>query len=582
MNPVSVICLGGIREIGKNMWLVKNDEDMLLIDAGLKFPSDDMYGVDFLLPDISYVLEHQSKLRGIILTHAHEDHVGGLTSLLEQLETPPNIYASELTLGMLEDRITDIDASYANLLQKVEGRDLRKIGGFDVTFMHVCHSISGALGLAVHTDLGAIVFTGDFKMDPTPIDMQPTDYFKFAEYGEKGVLMLISDSTNATNPGHTISEQEVAQSFRNAFYRAKGRIIIATFASSLHRIQQIVNRCVEFDRKIAFVGRSMERNTAKAQSMGYLKYPEDTVIKADELGNYPDEKVAVLTTGSQGEPMAALSRMAIGKFNPVSIKSGDTVIISATPIPGNERSIYQNINLLSEKGAILLYEGRQGLHASGHASQEELKLMLNLCKPKYFIPTHGEYRQMLRHSELAQATGVPVENVFLLDLGERLEITAEGAKVTEKVAAGEIMVAGRGHGFLDEKELRERHRLVKDGVVFASLTVDSSGALVADPRLISKGFIIEDNREELYNEVSSALRTSMNRQLEKWAKSDKIPTREDTEKWANDHLSRIIHHRTRRRPVIIPLVHQLGEDSTPEETSQEDTDVTHADATADI
>ncbi|PKL74919.1 MAG: ribonuclease J, partial [Candidatus Melainabacteria bacterium HGW-Melainabacteria-1] len=416
------------------------------------------------------------------------------------------------------------------------------------------------LGLAIHTDDGAIVFTGDFKMDPTPVDMQPTDYFKFAELGEKGVLILISDSTNATNPGHTISEQEVAQSFRNAFYRAKGRVLIATFASSLHRIQQIVNRCVEFNRKIAFLGRSMERNTAKAFELGYLTYPEGTVIKAEELGNYEDHQVALLMTGSQGEPMAALSRMASGKFNPASIQKGDTVIISATPIPGNEKSVYHNINLLCERGAQVLYEGRQGLHASGHASQEELKLMLTLCKPRYFIPTHGEYRQMLKHSELAQATGVPEERIFLLDLGERLEFSPESAKVAEKVKAGEIMVAGRGVGYLDERELRERHRLVKDGVLFASMTVDANGALVDKPRLISKGFIIEDTREELYSEVAEALHASITKQLEKWAKSGKVPSREDTEKWANDHLSRIIYHKTRRRPVIIPLVHRLGEE----------------------
>lgn len=573
MSEYSVICLGGIREIGKNMWLVSNGEELLLIDVGLKFPAEDMYGVDFLLPDFSYLLENQSKLKAIILTHAHEDHVGGLTALLEQLDSPPDIYASELTLGMLEDRITDLDENYAALLQRIEGRDKRQIGSFEVEFLHVCHSISGALGLAVHTPLGAIIFTGDFKMDPTPIDMLPTDYFKFAELGEKGTLLLISDSTNATNPGHTISEHEVAQNFTSAFYQAKGRIIVATFASSLHRLQQIVNRCVEFDRKIAFVGRSMERNTTKAHAMGYLKYPEGSVIKAEELGNYPDDKVCVLTTGSQGEPMAALSRMALGRFAQVSIQKGDTVIISATPIPGNERSIYQNVNLLCEKGATVLYEGRKGLHASGHASQEELKLMLNLTKPRYFVPTHGEYRQMLSHAKLAQATGMTDERIFLLDLGERLAISEEGASVAEKVTAGEIMVAGRGAGYLDEKELRERHRLVKDGVLFASLTVDAVGTPVSGPRLSSKGFIIEDEPEDLYGEVAEALKASLLKQLEKWTKQDKVPRREDVEKWISDHLSRIIHFKTRRRPVIIPLVHRLGEEDVTHDAANDQSEV---------
>lgn len=556
----SVIPLGGIREIGKNMWLVSNGEELLMIDAGLKFPSEDMYGVNYLLPDLSYILEHQAQLKGIVLTHAHEDHVGCLTTLLEKLENPPPVFASELTMGLLEERITELNPAYAELIQAIEPRERRQIEGFDVEFLHVCHSISGAIGLAIHTPEGAIVFTGDFKMDPTPIDQQPTDYYKFAELGEKGVLLLVADSTNATHPGHTISEKEVAQAFRNAFYRAKGRIIIATFASSLHRIQQIVHRCQEFERRVAFIGRSMERMTARATELGFLECPGHLTLKAEEIDSYPAEKVVVVTTGSQGEPMAALSRMATGRYQKIQIHQGDTVIISATPIPGNERSIYQNVNMLFERGAKVIYQASHGLHASGHASQEELKLMLNLTRPRYFVPTHGEYRQMVAHSELAQATGVAEEHIFLMDLGDRLEVSAESAEIAERVTAGEVMVAGSGVGYLDEKELRERHRLVKDGVLLASVTVDATGAPVAAPRLNSKGFIIGDEPEELYEEAAELLQQALEKQLEKWQKQERVPSHKDTENWISDHLSRIIYQKTRRRPVIIPLVHQLGEE----------------------
>ncbi|MGV3527127.1 MAG: ribonuclease J [Candidatus Sericytochromatia bacterium] len=562
-SQYSVICLGGIREIGKNFWLVSNGSEMLIIDCGLKFPSDDMYGVDYLLPDFSYVIKHQEQLKGIILTHAHEDHVGGLTTLLGQLESPPPIYASELTLGLLEERITDIKPEFKDLLTQIAGREQHDIGAFKVEFLHVCHSISGAIGLAIHTPDGAIVFTGDFKMDPTPIDQQPTDYYRFAALGEAGVMVLISDSTNATNPGHTISETEVAQGFRTAFAQAKGRLIIATFASSLHRIQQVVNRCAEYGRHLAFVGRSMERMAVRAHELGFLTYPEGLVIMPEAIDSYPEDKVAVMTTGSQGEPMAALSRMAQGKSHAITIKKGDTVIISATPIPGNERSVFQNINLLMEKGAEVLYESRRGLHASGHASQEELKLMLNLTRPRYFIPTHGEYRQMSHHARLAEATGVPSERIFMLDLGERLSMDGESAHVSEKVTAGEVMVAGRGAGYLDEKELRERHRLVKDGVLFASLTIDGAGRPVSPPRLRSKGFIIEDEPDDLFEEVAGLVMQSVQKHVDKWQKTDRLPSREDAERWVSDHLSRIIHHKTRRRPVVIPLVQQLDHVQNP-------------------
>jgi len=536
------------------MWVVSNGKELLLIDAGLKFPSDDMYGVNFLLPKIDYIVTHQEKIAGIVLTHAHEDHVGGLVPLLEELDDPPPIYATELTLGLLEERITDVEEVYEKLLIPVKGREKLQIGSFEVEFLHVCHSISGALGLAIQTDKGAIVFTGDFKMDPTPIDQQPTDYYKFAELGEKGVLALVSDSTNATRPGYTPSEKEVAQNFVNAFYRAKGRIIIATFASSLHRIQQIINRCSEFERKIAFIGRSMERMTTKAMELGYLNCADDLIIKAEQIDNYPPEKIVIVTTGSQGEPTAALSLMASGRYRQISVVEGDTIILSANRIPGNERSIFQNVDRLMEKGAQVLYETRKGLHASGHASQEELKLMLNLTRPQYFIPTHGEYRQMQGHAELAYITGIAKENVFLMAIGDRLELTEEGTKLGTPVPSGEIMVAGRGLGYLDQKELKERHKMVKDGVVFASCSYNGNGELSTRPRISSRGFIVEDDPEELYQESAKFLEQQWEKKI--YAADKNV---EQLENRLSETLGRFIYAKTRRRPVIIPLLQNVGD-----------------------
>ncbi len=554
----SVAALGGLREIGKNMWLVFRGDDFLMIDAGLKFPDDDMYGVNYILPDYDYVIQNQAHFKGIVLTHAHEDHVGCLTYLLEDLDDCPPIYASELTLGLLAERITKIDGNYKDKLQSIAGRSHLHIGPFEVEFIHVCHSISGALGLAVHTEHGAIVFTGDFKMDPTPIDQQPTDYFKFAQLGEDGVLLLVSDSTNATTPGHTVSEHDVAENFRLAFLQAKGRLIVATFASSLHRIQQIVNRCVEFDRHIAFVGHSMKRNTEIAHQMGYLNYPPGTLIDAEEIKNYPDEKVAILTTGAQGEPMAALSRMATGRHHHVEIQAGDTIIMSSTPIPGNEKSIYGNINRLVERGAHVMYESRRGLHASGHASQEELKLMLNLTKPKYFVPTHGEYRQMEAHGRLAKATGMTDEHIFLLDIGERLALGPDKAEITGKIPSGYAMISGRGAGYLEKKELKERHRLVKQGVIMVSVTFDELGAPALQPKITSRGFPLEDQMENFHEEMAEQLRQALQKQWDKWYKQDREVTLEQCENWVSDHLSRIIYQESQRRPVIVPLVNQLG------------------------
>lgn len=552
-TPLQIIALGGIREIGKNMWVLRYGDDIIILDAGLKFPSEDMYGVDYLLPDISYLLANQQHIRGVILTHAHEDHVGGLGRLLKELEEVPPVYASELTLGLLDEKLREAKVLEKTPLYPIKPRDSFRLGNFKIDCIHVCHSISGALGFAIHTPVGTVIFTGDFKFDQTPIDQAPTDYFKFAEYGENGVLVLMSDSTNATRPGYTISEKEVAQNFVNTFHRSKGRIIIATFASSLHRIQQIVRLSAEFGRKVAFVGRNMERITARAHQLGYLDYLDENVIKPSEIHDYEPDKLTIITTGSQGEPMAVLSRMANGDYRQIRIQEGDTVVISAHPIPGNERSVYRNVSQLLERGAEVVYESWRGIHASGHASQEELKMMLNLTQPRFFIPMHGEYVHMLRHAELAIATGIPKERILLPDIGDVSVFTPDEAKLDGTVASGVLMVAGSGAGYLEAHKLTERQKLVQDGILVVACSVDANGQLIGSPKLLSKGVIVNGDTQALYDEGGQSIRAFFQKQAE-----GRTLSLTEVDKMIVDSLGNFCYHRIKRRPFIIPLVTQIG------------------------
>ncbi|MFS8542912.1 MAG: ribonuclease J, partial [Limnochordales bacterium] len=437
-NSIALIPLGGLGEIGKNMWVVETRDDIVIIDTGVMFPEDDMLGVDLVIPDISYLKERKQKVRGILLTHGHEDHIGALPYVLRELNVP--VYGTRLTLGLVNNRLQEHALDGVKQVEVRAGETLR-IGGLTFELIHVNHSIPDVIALAIPTPAGHIVFATDFKFDQTPIDGRPADVQRLAELGAKGVLALFSDSTNAERPGYTLSEKVVGDAFMDVFRTARGRILVATFASNVHRIQQVFDAAKAFNRKVCVIGRSMVNVVRIASELGYLRFPGKMLIEPQELDRYPHEQLVILTTGSQGEPMSALSRMAAAEHRQVEIVPGDTVLISAHPIPGNERLVGKTINQLYKLGAEVIYQPFSGIHVSGHASQEELKWMLNLCRPRYFVPIHGEFRMLWHHARLAREVGLPEERVFLLDLGDVLEFTADGkAAVTGRVPAGQVLV----------------------------------------------------------------------------------------------------------------------------------------------
>ncbi|HHY09463.1 MAG TPA: ribonuclease J, partial [Firmicutes bacterium] len=430
-NRIRLVSLGGLGEIGKNMMVIEIGDDLAVIDAGVMFPEEDMPGVDLVIPDITYLVENAHRVKAIFLTHGHEDHIGGVPYVLRELNVP--VYGTRLTLGLLKVKLKEHGLERSTELKEISAGQRIQLGNFDVEFIHVNHSIAGVVALAFHTPLGAIVHCTDFKFDQTPYDGKVADFYKFSELGEKGVLCLLSDSTNAERPGYTESERKVGETFQQIFRRAEGRILVATFASNVHRIQQIIEAAEREGRFIGVTGRSMIKVVEVASSLGYLHIPEGMLVELDKLDRLPPEKVVVLTTGSQGEPMAALSRMAIAEHNRITIAPGDTVIISASPIPGNEKSVGRIINQLFKEGANVIYEPHLGVHTSGHAHQEELKLLLNLCKPKYFMPIHGEHRMLLKHAELAEATGVAKDNIIIGELGLPIDFTPNGVQIKDRV-----------------------------------------------------------------------------------------------------------------------------------------------------
>jgi len=506
-NLLSVIPLGGLEEIGMNMTVMEYGDDMIIIDAGLMFPKEDMLGIDFVIPDFSYVLENREKLRGIFLTHGHEDHTGALPFLLKQVNVP--VYGTPLTLGLVREKLKEHKLDSVELISK-KPREKVEAGVFTVEFIRVTHSIVDGVGFGIKTPVGNLVHTGDFKLDPTPVDGQLMDFHKFSEYGELGTMLLLSDSTNAEKGGYTFSEKEVRRAFEDIFSEAKGRIIIATFASNIHRVQQAIDVAVMFNRKVILSGRSMVSNAQIALDLGYLRIPENTWLKIEDLKNLNDSDVVIITTGSQGEPMSVLSRIAIDEHKNIKIKEGDVVILSAKVIPGNENSIGSIINHLFRRGANVIYEKVSEIHVSGHASKEELKLMLNLVKPKYFMPVHGEHRHKVYHARLAEKTGIPKSNIFLLDNGGVLEVSEESAMLNGKVTSGRIYVDGKGVGDVEDMVLRDRRRLAHDGIVIVILAVEKlTGSIVSGPDIISRGFIFEDASQEVMNDVRELVYTTL-------------------------------------------------------------------------
>jgi ribonuclease J len=550
-NILKVIPLGGVEEIGINMTVFHYGTDMFIVDSGLMFPEDDMPGVDFLLPDYSYVINNKQDLRGIVITHGHEDHTGALPFLLRDLGIDVTIYATLLTLGLIREKIKEYCITNATL-QTVKPREIVTLGVFDIEFIRVTHSIVDGVGLGITTPLGSIIHTGDFKLDPTPVDGELIDFNRFSHYGQNGVMLMLSDSTNAEKGGYTFSEKEVRRAFENIFSKAKNRVIIATFASNIHRIQQAIDVAVQFNKKVVLCGRSIVLNAQIAIDLGYLKVPADTLLKLERLNSIPPENVVIITTGSQGEPMSVLTRIAIGEHKQIKIEKDDTVIVSAKMIPGNERAIGKIINHLCRRGADVIYEKVSEVHVSGHASKEELKLMLNIVRPKYFIPIHGEYRHHASHAKLARNLGVKDEHIFIMHDGEILEISEDGAKINGKTTAGRIFVDGKGLGDVKDIVLRDRRHLSQDGIVIVHIIM-SHGTIVSGPDIISRGFLVVNNDDEDIMEKAKELL------LEQLKGLDQETTEDNTIMQAKivSVLKKYFRNTINKRPMIMPIVMEM-------------------------
>lgn len=549
-KKLQIIPLGGLGEIGKNMTVVQYGDEILLIDAGLMFPDEEMLGIDLVIPDFTYLVENKDKIKAIVLTHGHEDHIGALPYVLKKISAP--VYGTRLTLGILEGRLKENGVG-SSMLHPVKQGDTIKAGSFNVNFIRVNHSIPDAVGLAITTPLGTIVHTGDFKLDYTPIDGKMTDFRRFSDLGNKGVLVMMADSTNAEREGHTPSESTVGSSFDKAFHNAQSRIIVATFSSNVHRIQQVINTAIRYNRKVAVLGRSMVNVVNISLELGYINAPEGTIIDIDEIGNYPSNQVVVITTGSQGEPMSALTRMSQSDYRKVSIVPGDTIIISATPIPGNEKLVSRTVDNLLKLGANVVYGRENGIHVSGHASQEELKLMHNIVRPKFFIPVHGEYRHLVKHAKLAQELGMPKENIFIGENGQILEFTKNSGCVAGKVIAGRLLVDGLGVGDVGNIVLRDRRQLSQDGIIIIVVTMDKEqGVVVAGPDIVSRGFVYVRESEELMDEVQSRVEEALAK-----CEDEGITEWSGLKSAMRDALGRFIFERTRRRPMILPIIMEI-------------------------
>ncbi|MBQ8827003.1 MAG: ribonuclease J [Oscillospiraceae bacterium] len=551
-TPVRIIPLGGLNEIGKNLTVFECANDAFIVDCGLSFPDSDMPGVDLVIPDFTYIEQNASKFKGIVITHGHEDHIGALAYLLKKVNLP--VYATRLTIGLIEGKLKEHDILGSVKLNVVTPRQTVKMGCMAVEFIRVNHSIPDAVALAIHTPAGIIVHTGDFKVDFTPIEGGIIDLARFGELGSRGVLALMSDSTNAERKGHTATERIVGHSFAKLFETAEGkRIIIATFSSNIRRIQQIVDCAVKHDRKIAVFGRSMLNVISTAIELGYLKVPEGIIIDLDAMNRFPSEKIVLITTGSQGEPMSALSRMAMNEHRSVTITPNDFIIISATPIPGNEKLVTKVVNELMRSGAEVIYESMYDVHVSGHACQEELKLMLALTKPRFFIPVHGEYKHLKKHAMLAYDLGMDKNNVIIGSIGNVIESDGIDMKVTGQVTAGRVFVDGLGVGDVGSIVIRDRKHLAQDGLITVVVTIETeSGTVLAGPDIVSRGFVYVRESEELMDAAREILTNTLNDCLDKNIREwNTIKTR------MKDSLGDYIYAKTKRRPMILPIIMEI-------------------------
>lgn len=546
-HKLKVIPLGGLGEIGKNMTVIEYGSNLMIIDCGMSFPEDEMLGIDIVIPDITYLIKNQDKIKGICLTHGHEDHIGSLPYVLKKIKVP--IYGTRLTLGLLENKLLEHKIEDADL-NVVEAGKTINLGCFKVTFVRSNHSIPDAVGMAIDTPLGMIVHTGDFKIDYTPINDDVIDLGKYSELGKKGVLLAMSDSTNVERAGFTESEKTIGHKFMEIFKEYDSRIIVASFASNIHRLQQVINAAVANNRKVAISGKSMVNAVKVSHELGYLEYPEGTVIHVNDLKSYKDNEVVIITTGSQGEPMSALTRMANNDHKKIQIKPGDLVVISATPIPGNEKTVSRVINMLYEKGATVLYDALAQVHVSGHARREELKLMLTLLKPKFFIPVHGEYRHLMQHAKLAQELGLPEDHTIIGKNGDIIELTTKAIQINGTAPSGNILVDGLGVGDVGNIVLRDRKLLSENGLIIVVLATEKgTGKVLSGPEIVSRGFIYVRENIDLIEESKTIIKKAL-------SKCEDANVRE----WNNikmmikDALSSFIYEKIKRNPMILPII----------------------------
>ena len=547
-SPLKVIPLGGLLEIGKNITVFEYEDEIIIVDCGLAFPTEDMLGIDLVVADTTYLEKNKEKIKGLVITHGHEDHIGGIPYLLRQVNVP--IYATKLTVGLIRNKLEEHGLLKSTKMYEVEQGTTIDLGKMKVEFIRTSHSIPDAVGFAIYTPAGIVVHTGDFKIDYTPIDGQKIDFGRLAEIGRKGVMLLMSDSTNAERQGFTKSESTIGETFDEIFSHCKKRIVIATFASNVHRVQQIINSSVENNRKVAICGRSMVKMIETATELGYMDIPKNTLIDIDLINKYPDENLTIITTGSQGEPMSALTRMAAGDHKKVEITPNDLVIISANPIPGNEKFVSKVIDDLMQIGAEVIYSSVANVHVSGHGCQEEQKLMLSLIKPKYFMPVHGEYRQLIAHAETAEKIGIPHENIFIMKNGRVLEITQDEAKINGTVPAGKVMVDGLGIGDVGNIVLKDRQHLAQDGLIIVVLAMDAStGEIVSGPDIISRGFVYVRESESLMEDMKSAIRYELSK-LEK----DHITDWAVIKVTIKDTIREFLLQKNKRNPMVLPII----------------------------
>ena len=550
-NPLRIIPLGGLGEIGLNMMVMEYADSIIIIDCGLMFPEDYMLGIDIVIPDITYLRKNKEKVKAFIITHGHEDHTGALPFVLREIKAP--VYGTPLTIGLIKEKLEEFKLDRETEFKTVKPRDKVSVGPFEIEFIRVSHSIADGAGLAIKTPVGVVIHTGDFKLDQTPVDGEILDYARFSEYGENGVLLLLSDSTNVEKEGYTVSEKEVGVTFEEIFRKSSGRIIVAAFSSNIHRIQQVLDVAENFGRKVTLNGRSMVANVRIAQELGYLKVSDGLIVDLKELDNLPPQRAVLLTTGSQGEPMSALTRMAMDDHKQIRVRSGDTVILSSKFIPGHEKAISNMMNHLYRRGAEVIYEKVSEIHVSGHASQEELKLMLNMVKPRHFIPVHGEYRHLVKHSQLAEKVGVKKENIVLAEDGDVVEVTEGSISVRERVESGKVFVDGKGVGDVRDMVLKDRKHLSQDGLVIAVLALnEKTGEIIYGPDIITRGVVFEEESAELLeNARNIVIEVLGNINVE--AKTDWLEVKEELRR----ALRRYFNKTLERRPVILPLIVEI-------------------------